>query len=30
MTLMLHAGAEALDCAALKALPTPQGTDTHV
>ena len=30
MTLMLHAGGEALDYAALRALPTPAPTDTHV
>ena len=30
MTLMLHTGGEALDYAALRALPTPAATDTHV
>jgi len=30
MTRMLHAGGEALDYAALRALPTPTATDTHV
>ena len=30
MTLMLHAGGEALDYADLRALPTPAPTDTHV
>ena len=30
MTLMLHAGGEAIDYAALRALPTPAATDTHV
>ena len=30
MTLMLHTGGEALDYAALRALPTPTATDTHV
>lgn len=30
MTLMLHAGASALDYDALRAVPTPEGTDTHV
>ena len=30
MTLMLHAGGEALDYAALRALPTPTATETHV
>jgi hypothetical protein len=30
MTLMLHAGAEPVDYAALRALPTPEGTASHV
>ena len=30
MTLMLHTGGEALDYAALRALPIPTATDTHV
>lgn len=30
MTLMIHCGAEAIDAAALKALETPAGTETHV
>ena len=30
MTLMLHAGGEAIDYATLRALPTPAATDTHV
>lgn len=30
MTLMLHAGAEAVDYAALRALPTPDATVSHV
>jgi hypothetical protein len=30
MSLMIHAGANALDYDALRAVPTPEGTDTHV
>lgn len=30
MTLMLHAGAEPVGYAALRALPTPEATETHV
>jgi Domain of unknown function (DUF932) len=30
MTLMIHAGANALDYDALRSVPTPEGTDTHV
>jgi hypothetical protein len=30
MTLMIHAGANALDYDVLRAVPTPEGTDTHV
>ena len=30
MTLMLHAGAQAVDYAALRELPMPEATDTHV
>jgi hypothetical protein len=30
MTLILHRGGEAIDLSALKAVPAPQATDTHV